>query len=106
MMFFNKSCYKTKTDQNKPKPARNKSDNICIWHRWEGEMSSSQHKSPHQARAFRRGLILVTSAEIAHLAVPNDAVCIFSYEHLFETVKSNSVVKRKEDGLISPYVSW
>ena len=26
---------------------------ICIRHRWEGEMGSSQHKSPHQARAFR-----------------------------------------------------
>ena len=43
--------------------------NICIRHRWEGEMGLSQHKSPHQARAFRRGLYVVASAEISHLAV-------------------------------------
>ena len=38
---------------------------ICIRHRWEGEMGSSQHKSLHQARAFRRVLDVVTSAEIS-----------------------------------------
>ena len=32
--------------------------------RLECEMSSSQHKSPHQARAFVRGVDVVTSAEI------------------------------------------
>ena len=52
--------------------------------------------------------------------VPNDAVCIFSYEYLFETAKSNWAVKRKwwemglshhtptarvRDGLISPYAN-
>ena len=31
-------------------------------HRWEGEIGSSRHESPHQARAFRRGLGVVTSA--------------------------------------------
>ena len=30
----------------------------------------------------------------AHLAVPNDAVCIFSYEYLFKAAKSNWAVKR------------
>ena len=52
-------------------------------YRREGEMGSSQQKSPHQARAFRRGLDVVMSAEI------NDTVCIFSYKYLSETVKSN-----------------
>ena len=32
-------------------------DNISIRHRWESEMGSSQHKSPQQARAFRRVLV-------------------------------------------------
>ena len=45
---------------------RQEGENICIRNRWEGDMSSSQHKSsPHQARAFRRELDLVTSAEIS-----------------------------------------
>ena len=34
-------------------------------HRWEGEMGWSQQKSPHQARAFRRGLDVVTCAEFS-----------------------------------------
>ena len=38
---------------------------ICIRHRLEGEMCSSQHKSPHQARAFMRGLYVVTSAKMS-----------------------------------------
>ena len=38
---------------------------LCIQHHWEGVMGSSQHKSPYQARAFRRGLHLVKSAEIS-----------------------------------------
>ena len=67
---------------------------ICIRHRWEGEMGSSQHKSPHEARAFRRGLYMVTSAEISPSAVRNAAVCIFSYEYISETAKSNWTVKR------------
>ena len=37
---------------------------ICIRHRLEGEMSSSQRKSPHQARAFGRVLDVVTRAKI------------------------------------------
>ena len=37
---------------------------LSYTHRWEGEMGSSQHKSPHQIRAFSRGLYVVTSAEI------------------------------------------
>ena len=37
---------------------------ICIRHPWEGEMGSSQHKALHPPRAFRRGLDVVTSAEI------------------------------------------
>ena len=32
----------------------NDSGKICIRHRWEGEMGSSQHKSPHQDQAFRK----------------------------------------------------
>ena len=67
---------------------------ICIRHQWEGEIGSSQHKSPHQARAFGRGLDVVTSAEISPLRRTNDAVCIFSYEYLSETAKSNCAVKR------------
>ena len=55
---------------------------ICIRHRWEGEMGSSQHKSLHQARAFRRGLDVAMSAEISSSCRTNDAVCIFSYEYL------------------------
>ena len=52
-----------------------------IRHRWEGEMGSSQHKSPpHQARAFGRRLDVVTRGT-------NDAVYIFSYEYLSETAK-------------------
>ena len=45
-------------------------------------MGSSQHKSPHQAQAFRRGL---------------DVVTIFSCEYLSETAKSNCAVKRIEE---------
>ena len=57
-------------------------------------MGSSQHKSPHEARAFRRGLHVVTIAEIGPSRRTNDAVCIFSYEYLSETAKSNCEVKR------------
>ena len=75
---------------------------ICIRHRWEGEMGWSQHKSPpHQARAFRRELNVVLSAQ---LTVPNDAVCIFSYEYLFKAT-NRTEQERVRDGLISPYVS-
>ena len=35
---------------------------ICIRQRRECETGSSQHKSPHKARAFRRGLYVVTSS--------------------------------------------
>ena len=55
------------------------------------------HKSPHQARAFRRGLDVVTSAEIRPSRRTNDAVCFFSYEYLSETAKSNCAVKRMEE---------
>ena len=55
---------------------------------------SSQHKSLHQARAFRRGLDVVTSAEISPSRLLNDAVCIILYEYLFETTKSSGAVKR------------
>ena len=41
------------------------------------------------SRAFRRGLDVVTSAEISQSRHTNNAVCIFSYEYLFETVKSD-----------------
>ena len=57
-------------------------------------MGSSQHKSPHQARAFRRGLDVVTSAEIRPSCRTNDAVCNFSYDYLSEAAKSNCAVKR------------
>ena len=67
---------------------------IGLRHRWEGVMGSSQHKSPHQARAFRRGTDVVTSAEISPSRRTNDAVCIFSYEYLSKTAKSNFAVKR------------
>ena len=40
-------------------------ENIFIRHRWEGEMGSCQHKSPHQVRTFTRGLYVVTSAEMS-----------------------------------------
>ena len=54
---------------------------ICLRHCWEGEMGSSQHKSPHQAWAFKRGLDVVTSDvvtsdEISPSRRTNDAVCI------------------------------
>ena len=54
-------------------------DIICILHRWESEMGSSQHKWPHQARAFWRGIDVVTSSRHT-----NDAVRIFTYEYLSE----------------------
>ena len=54
----------------------------------------SQHKSPHQPQVFRRGLYVVTSAEISLSRRTKDAVCIFSYEYLSEAAKSNSAVKR------------
>ena len=41
----------------------------------------------HTALLGRRDV--VTSAEISQSRLPNNAVCIFSYEYLFETVKSN-----------------
>ena len=70
-------------------------ENMCIRHRCKGEKDSSQHhKSPHQARAYRRGLDVVTGAEIRPSCRTNDAVCIFSYEYLSETAKSNCAVKR------------
>ena len=45
----------------------------------ESEMGSSQHKWPHQARAFMRGLNVVTSSRHT-----KDAVRIFTYEYLSE----------------------
>ena len=54
-------------------------------------MGSSLHKSPG---ALRRGLDVATSAEISPSRHTNDAVCIFSYEYLSETVKSNCAEKR------------
>ena len=44
----------------------------CIRHRWYGEMGWSQHKSPHHALAFRRGLYVLTCAEMSpgHLEFP------------------------------------
>ena len=63
-------------------------------------MGSSQHKSPHQARAFRRGLDVVTCAEISQSRRTNDAVCIFSYEYLSETAKSTWAVKRRAESAI------
>ena len=57
-------------------------------------MGSSQHKSPHQALAFRRGLDVVTCAEMSPYRRTKDAVCIFSYEYLSETAKLNCAVKR------------
>ena len=56
-------------------------------------MGSSQHKSPHQARAFRRGIHVVTSAKISLSRCTDDAVCIFLSEYLSETAKSNYAVK-------------
>ena len=52
--------------------------------------SSPHLKSPQQARAFRRGLVVATTQlRSAHLAVPNDAVCFFSYEYPFEMAQFN-----------------
>ena len=42
-------------------------------------------------------LDVVTSAEINPSRHTNDAICIFSYEYLSETAKSNSVLKRIGD---------
>ena len=63
-------------------------------HCWEGEMGSSQHKSPHQVRALRQGLDVVTSAEISPYRRTNDAFSLLSYEYISETSKSNCAVKR------------
>ena len=67
---------------------------VCIRHRWGDEMGSFQHKSPHQARTFRRGLMGWRVLRSAYFAVPNYAVCIFSYEYLLKAEKSNWAVKR------------
>ena len=78
---------------------------LFIRHRWEGEMGWSQHKSPHQAWAFRRGLNVVNSAEISPYRCTNDVVCVFSYEYLSETAKANYAVKRMRECEIGWYVS-
>ena len=80
------------------------SDIICIRHRWEGEMGTSQ---PHQAAAFRRGLDVVASSEISlsrctqrfniiasTMIEKIHIICIFSYEYRFETAKPSLTVKR------------
>ena len=43
---------------------------------------------------LRKGLMWWRVLRSAHLAVPNDVVCIFSYEYPSEKAKSNWVVKR------------
>ena len=68
---------------------------ICIRHHCEGEMGSSQHKSPHQARAFMARASCGDYVPI--LPYPTmQYVGIFSYEYLSETVKTNCAVKRKD----------
>ena len=62
---------------------------ICELHRWEGEMISSQHKSPHQARDFRRGLDVVMSADISPSSHTQRCSLHFSFEYVSETAKSN-----------------
>ena len=71
---------------------------LCIRHRWESEMGWSQHKSPSPKDSCLMWWLVLRSA---HLAVPSDVGCIFSYEYLSETAKSNLAVKRrlyKKDG--------
>ena len=50
-------------------------------------------QAPHQAQAFRQGLD-VTSAEISQSRCTNNKLCIFSYEYISETAKSNCAVNR------------
>ena len=64
--------------------------NICIRYRWEEEMGSSQHKSPHQARAFRRGIHVVTSAEISpYRRTQRYSMYFLVGVYLFKAAKSN-----------------
>ena len=56
---------------------------ICIQHRWEGEMCSYQGKSPHQARAFRRGFDLVTSAKMSPSRRNPTMQYVFSHKNIF-----------------------
>ena len=58
--------------------------------RW-ADLSTSPHIKPEP---LGEGLMLWQVLGSAHLAIPNDAVCIFSYEYLSETAKSNWTVKR------------
>ena len=58
-------------------------------------MGSSQQKSPHESRAFRQGLNLVTRPGISPCRRTNDAVCIFWYDYL--VVKANSMSAREKE---------
>ena len=49
-------------------------------------MGASQHKSPHQARAFRRGLDVVTSAEISQSRRTSHSE---SQQHEYENVEGS-----------------
>ena len=60
------------------------SGKICIRHRWECEMGSSQHKSPHQDRALGEGMM--TSAEISPSRRTND-IYLYYRENIY--LKSN-----------------
>ena len=65
-----------------------------IRHRWKARwayLSTSHHIKPGP---LGEGLMWWLVLRSAHLVVPNDAVCIFWYEYLSETAKSNWAVKR------------
>ena len=56
-------------------------------------MGSSQHKSPHHDRAFRRGLDGVTSAEISQ-SRRTQRCSMYFLVPIFEVVKLKLTVKR------------
>ena len=73
-------------------------------------MGSSQHKSPHQARAFQRGLSAVASSEISP-SFPPYPTMQYKFSRTNHYLKRQnqseqwSALERVRDGLSSPYVS-
>ena len=60
---------------------------LCIRLRREGEIGSFQHKSPHQARAFRRGIDVMT------LILPYQRCSMYFLVQISEMAKLNRSVK-------------
>ena len=66
---------------------------ICIRHRWEGEMGSSQHKSPHiEPEPLGEWLCGDEFCDQPISPYPT-MLCIFSYQYLSETEKLSSEVQ-------------